>query len=107
MASRAYIADLAGGTATVTIQIQGTQTLKQWDLSWNNVAAGKIELSMSASSQIGTAQPDSNVLARVSCGANTTGQSVAQIPVRAPVKAFQNIYIHQTGAGNLGTSILN
>lgn len=104
--ARSYIADIAGGTATVTIQIQASQTLKQWDVSWVNAAAGKIELSMSSSSQIGTAQPDSNVLARVSCsaGANT---AVAQIPIRAPVKAFQNIYVHCTGAGNLGTSILN
>jgi len=106
VASRAYIADIAGGTATVTIQIQGTQTLKQWDMTWVNAAAGKIELSMSASSQIGTAQPDSNVLARVSCSAGANTASVS-LPIRAPVKAFQNIYIHCTGAGNLGTSVLN
>jgi hypothetical protein len=103
--ARPYICDIAGGTATATIQIQGSQTLKQWDVSWVNAAAGKIELSLSGTSQIGTAQPDSNVQARVSCsaGANT---AVVSLPVRIPVKAFQSVYIHCTGAGNLGTSIL-
>jgi hypothetical protein len=104
--ARSYIADIAGGTATVTIQLQGSQTLKEFAVSWVNAAAGKIELSMSSASQIGTAQPDSNVLARVSCsaGANTASMT---LPIRAPVKAFQNIYIHCTGAGNLGTAVLN
>jgi hypothetical protein len=104
MASRAYIADIAGGTATVTIQIQGSQTLKEWDVTWINAAAGKIELSLSSTSQIGTAQPDSNVLGRVSCG--TSGQTFAAIPLNQPVKAFQSVYVHCTGAGNLGTSVL-
>ena len=106
MAARSYIADIAGGTATVTIQLQATQTLKQWAVSWVNAAAGKIELSNSSTSQIGTAQPDTNVIARVSCsaGANT---SFACIPIKVPVKAFQNIYVHCTGTGNLGTSVLS
>jgi hypothetical protein len=103
---RAYIVDIAGGTATATVQIQGSQTLKTFDCSWVNAAAGKIELSLSGTSQIGTAQPDTNVLARVSCsaGGNT---AVVSLPIRQPVKAFQSIYIHCTGAGNLGTAILN
>lgn len=105
--ARSYIADIAGGTATATIQIQGSQTFKDWTVSYMNAAAGKIELSMSSTSQIGTAQPDSNVVARVSVGANTTGNVIATIPIRVPVKAFQNIYVHCTGSGNLGTSILN
>lgn len=107
MAARTYVADIAGGTATVTIQIQGTQTFKTWAVSWNNVAAGKIELSLSGTSQIGTAQPDTNVIARVSCGANTTGQCTEVIPIRLPVKAFQSVYIHCTGSGNLGSSTLS
>src|SRR6267142_2371157 len=98
MAARAYICDIAGGTATATIQIQGAQTLKQFDVSWVNAAAGKIELSLSGTSQIGTAQPDNNVLARVSCSAGAN-QAVAVLPIRAQVKAFQSIYIHCTGAG--------
>ncbi len=72
-----------------------------------NAAAGKIELSMSSTSQIGTAQPDSNVVARVSVGANTTGNVIATLPISVPVIAFQNIYVHCTGSGNLGTSVLS
>jgi hypothetical protein len=105
MAARAYVVDIAGGTATATVQIQATQTLRSMVLSWLNAAAGKIELSLSSTSQIGTAQPDSNVLARVSCsaGANT---AFAEFVLSQPVKAFQSIYIHCTGAGNLGTAVL-
>jgi len=105
MASRAYVVDIAGGTATATVQIQATQTLKSMSLSWVNAAAGKIELSMSSTSQIGTAQPDTNVLARASCsaGANTASQ---RFDLNQPVKAFQSIYVHCTGAGNLGTAVL-
>jgi hypothetical protein len=107
MASRAYVCDIAGGTATATIQIQGSQTFTRWCVTWMNVAAGKYELSMSSSSQIGTAQPDSNVVARISVGANTTGQAAIVVPIKVPVKAFQNIYVHCTGTGNLGTSVLS
>jgi hypothetical protein len=105
MAARSYVVDIAGGTATATVQIQATQTLSRMDLTWVNAAAGKIELSLSSTSQIGTAQPDSNVLARASCsaGANT---AYATFALRQPVKAFQSIYIHCTGAGNLGTAVL-
>lgn len=107
MAARSYVADIAGGTATVTIQIQGTQTLKNFAWSAMNAAAGKYELSYSSSSQIGTAQPDSNVIARVSIGANTTGNTSAVYPIRMPVKAFQSVYVHCTGTGNLGTIVLS
>lgn len=104
--ARPYIADIAGGTATVTIQIQGAQTLKNWTISWANAAAGKIELSLSGTSQIGTAQPDNNVIGRVSASAGTN-LAVVHMPINMPVKAFQSIYIHCTGAGNLGTSVLS
>lgn len=106
MAARAYVTDIAGGTATATVQIQSRQTFKSWTVSWVNAAAGKIELSMSGSSQIGTAQPDSNVIGRVSCSAGLNTATV-QIPINMPVIPFQNVYIHCTGAGNLGTSILS
>jgi hypothetical protein len=104
--ARAYIVDVAGGTATATVQIQGTQTLKSATISWVNAAAGKIELSLSGTSQIGTAQPDNNVFGRVSAsaGANT---AAVQLPISVPVKAFQSVYVHCTGAGNLGTVILS
>jgi hypothetical protein len=106
MASRAYNADIAGGTATVTVQIQARQTLKNLCLSWANAAAGKIELSLSGTSQIGTAQPDSNVIARVSCNAGTN-LAVVHMPINMPVVAFQSIYLHCTGTGNLGTAVLS
>jgi hypothetical protein len=104
--ARNYIADIAGGTATVTIQMQGSQSFKNWALSWVNAAAGKIELSTSPTSQIGTAQPDPSVIARVSCSAGANQVSEV-IPIKLAVKAFQNVYIHCTGTGNLGTSTLS
>jgi len=104
--ARQYVVDIAGGTATATVQMQAKQTLKNLALSWVNAAAGKIELSVSGTAQIGTAQPDSNVYARVSCsaGANT---AAIEIPINLPVVAFQSIYLHCTGAGNLGTAVLS
>ena len=106
--ARNYIADIAGGTATVTIQIQARQTFRRFVGSALNAAAGKIELSLSSTSQIGTAQPDSNVLARVSLGSAAAGNSsiVWDCPINAPVTAFQSVYVHCTGAGNLGTAML-
>jgi hypothetical protein len=107
--ARSYVNDIAGGTATVTVQIQGRQTFRNWALTALNAAAGKIELSMSSTSQIGTAAPDSNVLARASLGSAAAGNSSVcmNFPINMPVVAFQNIYIHCTGAGNLGTSVLS
>ena len=106
MANRSYVVDIVGGTATATVQCQARQTLKSLLLSWANAAAGKIEVSFSATSQIGTAQPDSNVVARVSCSAGTN-EAVVQVPINMPVIAFQSIYVHCTGAGNLGTAVLS
>jgi len=106
--ARTYVVDIAGGTATATVQCQQTQTLKS--ATWTGVpaAAGKYELSYSSTSQIGTAQPDSNVIARVSLGVLTSGGAYGvQMPINMPVKAFQNIYVHCTGAGNLGTVTLS
>lgn len=106
--ARTYVADIAGGTATVTIQCQGSQTLKTATWSGVAAAAGKWELSYSSTSQIGTAQPDSNVISRVSLGVLTSGGTIAvQQPINMPVKAFQSIYVHCTGAGNLGTVTLS
>ena len=107
--ARAYVCDIAGGTATATIQIQARQTLKNFALTALNAAAGKIELSLSGTSQIGTAQPDSNVIARASLGSAAAGNSsiCMNFPINMPVTAFQSIYIHCTGAGNLGTAVLN
>jgi hypothetical protein len=106
--ARPYVCDIAGGTATATIQVQGRQTFKNWTVTALNAAAGKIELSLSGTSQIGTAQPDTNVIARVSLGSAAAGNSsvAVTIPINMPVVAFQSVYIHCTGAGNLGTSVL-
>jgi hypothetical protein len=106
--ARTYVCDIAGGTATATIQCQATQTLKSATFTWTPAAAGKYELSYSSSSQIGTAQPDANVVARVNIGVTTSGGAAGvQLPINMPVKAFQSIYIHCTGAGNLGTATLS
>jgi hypothetical protein len=107
--ARSYVADIAGGTATVTIQCQARQTFRNWTITALNAAAGKIELSTSATSQIGTAQPDSTVIARVSMGSAAAGNApvAVNVPINVPVIAFQNVYVHCTGAGNLGTSILS
>jgi len=103
------VCDIAGGTATATIQIQGRQTFKNFTVTALNAAAGKIELSLSGTSQIGTAQPDTNVIARVSLGSAAAGNSsvCVTIPISMPVVAFQSVYIHCTGAGNLGTAVLS
>jgi hypothetical protein len=105
MAARAYVVDIAGGTATATVQIQATQTLREAVFNYVNAAAGKIELSLSSTSQIGTAQPDTNVLCRTSCSAGAN-QVTSRFTLAQPVKAFQSIYVHCTGAGNLGTATL-
>ena len=70
--ARSYVVDIAGGTATATVQCQAAQTLKNCTFTWTPAAAGKFELSYSSTSQIGTAQPDSNVIARVNIGVTTS-----------------------------------
>lgn len=104
--ARTYVSDLPGGTATTTIQAQETQTFKTAVFSFLSTAAGKIELSLSPTSQIGTAAPTSDVIVRLNCSA-TAGNVVVVIPVNIPVKAFKNVYVHQTGAGNLGDITLS
>jgi hypothetical protein len=106
--ARQYVVDIAGGTATATVQMQAKQTLKWCTFTWTPAAAGKFELSTSGTSQIGTAQPDVNVIARVNIGVLTSGGAAGvTIPINLPVVAFQSIYIHCTGAGNLGTAVLS
>lgn len=101
MAKRTYCADLPGGTASTTIQIQGSQTLKQAFFSLVAAAAGSVELSLSATSQIGTAQPTSDVITRLRLSATAAHVDVV-VPINVPVKPFQSVYCHQTGAGNVG-----
>ncbi len=88
--------------------MQQKQTLKWVTFTWTPAAAGKFELSTSGTAQIGTAQPDINVIARVNIGVLTSGGAAGvTIPINLPVVAFQSIYIHCTGAGNLGTAVLS
>lgn len=102
---RTYIADLPGGTATTTIQMTENGKIQGITLSFLSAAAGKIEVSRSATSQIGTAQPTKDVIARLNCS-GTAGNVVAEIPVTVSVKQLDYIYVHQTGAGNLGNVVL-
>lgn len=100
--ARPYVADLPGGTATTTVQVQGVQSFKTCFLSVVNAAAGEVEISLAPSPQIGTALPTSDVIARMKVS-GTAGNAQAVFPVNFKLNAFENIYIHQTGAGNLGT----
>jgi len=81
-------------------------TIRQLLLSYLSTAAGKIELSRSVTSQIGTAQPTKEVILRVNASA-TAGNVTQRIDVNIPVKAFDYLYIHQTGTGNLGSATLS
>lgn len=101
MATRSYVASLPGGTATTTIQMQGKSAIKGILVSMLTAAAGTVEVSMSASSQISSAQPSQDVLTRVRNGA-TAGYAHIYVPLNKPVTAFENVYVHQTGAGNVG-----
>jgi len=103
---RSYIADLAGGTATVSVTVTEPQTFKNAVISFLSAAVGKVEISRSVTSQIGTAQPTKDVIARVNASA-TAGNVVAVIPINERFKTLDVIYIHQTGAGNLGSVTLN
>lgn len=97
--ARTYTADLPGGTATTTIQMQARQTLRQAIVSWVPTAAAKLELSTSPTSQIGTAQPTDDVIFRLTGSGTAAGANITPIDINLPVVAFQSIYIHTTGAG--------
>ncbi len=98
---RSYVVSVAGGTATTSIQIQANGTIKAIAISAVVAAAGSYEISLNPLSQIGTAAPASDVLARARFGATLGGKDVV-IPTAFSVKAFQVIYVHSTGAGNVG-----
>lgn len=103
---RTYVVDLAGGTVTQTVQISERGTLKKAVLSFLSAAVGKIEISLLPSSQIGTAQPPKGVLARLNCSATAGNVNVTVDLPPTAVKPFDSIYIHQTGAGNVGSATL-
>ncbi len=84
-----------------TIQIPVSGTIRGVLLSIVTAAAGSWELSQSGTSQIATASPDTGVLARARIGA-TAGMQNIFFPLNKAVKILDNLYIHTTGAGNVG-----
>lgn len=99
--TRSYVQSIAGGTATATVQIQAKGSLKGVLMSAVDAAAGTWELSLSSSSQIGTSAPTKDVLARLRLS-GTAGRVTQFFALSVPVVAFQSIYIHCTGTGNVG-----
>jgi hypothetical protein len=102
MASRTYTVSVAGGTATTSTQIQANGTIKTVLASLVSAAAGSWEVSFNPLSQISSAAPASDVICRVRVGAVAGAGREIAIPLNVSVKAFQNIYVHCTGAGNVG-----
>lgn len=105
MSTRTYISDIAGGTATVTIQMQEKGTLKQVQLNGVSAAAGSYEVSLSPASQIGTAAPTADVICRQRIS-GTAGAFSGQWDVSVPIVPFQSVYVHCTGAANVGEANL-
>ena len=106
MAAKQYVVSIPGGTATTAVTMTQNGSLKNWAVSVADGAAGSWELSLSSTPQISSATPDTSVLARVRLGTILGGTYFASIPLNTPVKAFQIVYVHCTGAGNVGESIL-
>jgi len=66
-------------------------------------AAGSWELSTSSTSQIATGSPDTGVKARARISGAASLASVSfYFPLGLGVKVLDNLYIHTTGAGNVG-----
>lgn len=84
-----------------TIQMPQTGTIRGVLFSAVTAAAGSWELSTSGTSQIASGSPDVGVLARIRIGA-TAGMQNVFIPLNKAVKILDNLYIHTTGAGNVG-----
>jgi hypothetical protein len=84
-----------------TIQIPVSGTIRGVLMSAVTAAAGSWELSTSSTSQIATGSPDTGVLARIRIGA-TAGMQNVYFALNRAVKILDNLYIHTTGAGNVG-----
>ncbi len=84
-----------------TIQMPQTGTILGALFSIVTAAAGSWELSTSSTSQIATGSPDTGVKARARIGA-TAGNLLLYFPLGLGVKVLDNLYIHTTGAGNVG-----
>jgi hypothetical protein len=106
---RSIVVDIAGGTATATIQMPVSGKIARAYFCVQQAAAGSWELSKSSTSQIATTAPDVSVLARVKIAvpAAAVANSVPHFfELNVPVKILDNIYLHCTGAGNAGTLTL-
>jgi len=99
---RSLVTSIAGGTATATIQIPVTGKIARAVMSAVTAAAGTWELSKSSTSQIATTAPDVSVLARMRFGATAGGNAVNVFELNVPVKILDYVYLHCTGAGNVG-----
>ena len=84
-----------------TVQMPQSGTIRGVLFSAVTAAAGSWELSTSGTSQIATGSPDVGVLARIRIGASAGMQNVF-FPLNKAVKILDNLYIHTTGAGNVG-----
>jgi hypothetical protein len=84
-----------------TIQMPISGTIRGVYMSAVTAAAGSWELSTSSTSQISTGSPDTGVLARMRIGATAGNQNIF-FPLNRSVKILDNLYIHTTGAGNVG-----
>jgi hypothetical protein len=84
-----------------TIQMPISGTIRGVLMSAVTAAAGSWELSTSSTSQIATGSPDTGVLARIRIGA-TAGMQNVYFQLNRSVKILDNLYIHTTGAGNVG-----
>lgn len=84
-----------------TIQMPVSGKISGVLMSAVTAAAGSWELSTSSTSQIATGSPDTGVLARIRIGA-TAGMQNVYFPLDRAVKILDNLYIHTTGAGNVG-----
>jgi hypothetical protein len=104
---RNYVVDIPGGTATTTVQMTNSGSLKQIAGSVVSAAAGTYEVSLSSTSQIGTAAPDTSVIARFRISATAGPAANFLLPIQGvALKILQNVYIHCTGAGNVGQIML-
>jgi hypothetical protein len=99
---RVLVTSIAGGTATATITVPVSGTLKRAVMSFVTAAAGSWELSRSSTSQIATTAPDVSVLARARIGATAAGSVPTTFEMSVPVKVLDLLYLHCTGAGNVG-----
>lgn len=106
---RSIVVDIAGGTATATIQMPVSGKISKAYFCMTAAAAGSWELSKSSTSQIATTAPDVSVIARakVSLPAAAVANYVPTVfELGVPVKILDNLYLHCTGAGNSGTLTL-